>query len=57
MPSGPEAYPVGEVMRVRKTVFVVTEQRASASEAEARETVRQRVQLWLKRMLQSPTGP
>lgn len=33
---------------MRKTIFVVTEQRTSASEKEAREIVQQRVTLWLK---------
>lgn len=42
---------------MRKTVFVVTEQRASASEEEAREIVQQRVTLWLKRELEKEDGP
>jgi len=33
---------------MRKTVFVVTEQRTSASEREAKEIIQQRVTLWLK---------
>ena len=33
---------------MKKTVFVVTEQRVSASEQEAKEIVRQRVEHWLK---------
>lgn len=37
---------------MKKTVFVVTEQRATVSEQEAREIVRQRVEQWLKRALQ-----
>lgn len=33
---------------MRKTVLIVTEQRSSATEREAREIVQQRVALWLK---------
>lgn len=37
---------------MKKTVFIVTEERSSASEQEAEEIVRQRVERWLKGELQ-----
>lgn len=36
---------------MRKTVFIVTEQRAPVSEKEAKAILQQRVTLWLKRVL------
>lgn len=36
---------------MRKTVFIVTEQRAAASERETREVIQRCVTLWLKNAL------